>query len=155
MILRAARPADFPALAAIAEAAYRVGFADLLPPAVLARFDFSHFALRFALETVAPTLAEADGTVLGFHLTEARHIKMLFIDPARRKQGFAAALLADAEARHGAATLESFRDNAPARAFYERHGWRCVREYTRAFDGIERAFVAYEKPSAASRIGMT
>ncbi|MCA3263990.1 MAG: GNAT family N-acetyltransferase [Telmatospirillum sp.] len=154
MILRPARPADFPALATIAAAAYRVGFADLLPPSALARFDFSHFALRFALETVAPTLAEADNAVLGFHLTQARHIKMLFIDPARRKQGIAAALLADAEA-NGAATLESFRDNAPARRFYERHGWRCVREYTRAFDGIERAFVAYEKPSAEGRIGMT
>ena len=145
MILRPARPADFPALATIAEAAYRLGFADLLPPPVLARFDFSHFALRFALETVLPTLAETDGAVVGFHLTEARHIKMLFIAPERRKQGIAAALLADAEAR-GAATLESFRDNAPARRFYERHGWRCVREYTRAFDGIECAFVAYEKP---------
>ena len=154
MNLRTARPADFPALAAIAEAAYRVGFADLLPPAVLARFDFSHFALRFALETVAPTLAETDRTVLGFHLTQARHIKMLFIDPARRKQGIAAALLADAEAG-GAETLESFRDNAPARRFYERHGWRCVREYTRAFDGIECAFVAYEKPRAGHRNGMT
>ncbi len=145
MNLRAARPADFPALAAIAASAYRVGFAGLLPPTVLARFDFAHFALRFALETVAPTLAEANGTVLGFHLTESRHIKMLFIDPERRRQGIAAALLANAEAK-GAATLESFRDNAPARRFYERHGWRCVREYTRAFDGIECAFVAYEKP---------
>ncbi len=154
MNLRPARPADFPALAAIAETAYRVGFADLLPPAVLARFDFSHFALRFALETVAPTLAETGDTVLGFHLTQARHIKMLFIDPARRKQGIAAALLADAEA-NGAATLESFRDNAPARRFYERHGWQCVREYTRAFDGIECAFVAYEKPRPGHRNGMT
>jgi putative acetyltransferase len=147
LILRPASPADFPALATIATAAYQVGFADILPAAVLARFDFAHFAVRFALESSAPMMAEASGTAQGFHLTQDGHIKMLFVDPDRRRQGIGRALLADAELR-GATSLESFRDNHAARRFYERQGWRLERGYSRAFDGIECAFVAYAKPLA-------
>ncbi len=150
MIVRPAGPADFPAIAAIAEAAYRAAFAGILTPGTLAHYERAHFALRFALEPHAPVVAtDADGIALGFHLTHGGRLHMLFVDPARRARGIGAALLADAEAR-GATTLESFRDNAHARAFYERHGWRLAESYMRTFAGRPHDFVAYAKLAAAS-----
>lgn len=147
MILRAARPADFPALAAIAEAAYRQAFAAILAPETLACFDRPFFAARFALERRVPVLATDDsGGTLGFHLVGDGHIHMLFVDPARQARGTGRALLADAEAR-GAVSLESFRDNHAARGFYEKHGWALAREYMRPFGGRDCAFVAYVKAS--------
>lgn len=147
MILRAATPADFPALAAIAEAAYRQAFAAILTPETLACFDRPFFAARFALERRVPVVAtDGDGTALGFHLLGDGHIHMLFVDPARQAVGVGRTLLADAE-RRGATSLESFRDNYAARGFYEKHGWTLAREYVRPFGGRDLAFVAYVKAS--------
>ncbi len=58
-----------------------------------------------------------------------------------------AALLAECEAR-GARSLECFRDNTKARAFYEAHGWRLARSYARDFAGDTHHFVFYEKNGA-------
>jgi ribosomal protein S18 acetylase RimI-like enzyme len=147
LILRAATPADFPALAAIAEAAYRQAFAAILTPETLACFDRPFFAARFALERrVLVVATDGDGTALGFHLVGDGHIHMLFVDPARQARGTGKALLEDAEAR-GAVSLESFRDNRAARGFYEKHGWTLAREYVRPFGGRDLAFVAYVKAS--------
>ena len=53
-------------------------------------------------------------------------------------------VLAQAEAA-GTCSLECFRDNLRARAFYEAKGWRLTRSYEREFAGKVRAFVFYEK----------
>ncbi len=73
-----------------------------------------------------------------------RHIDMMFVTPAAHRTGAGQALLADCESR-GAHSLECFRDNTKARAFYESHAWKLTREYTRDFAGQPRAFVFYEK----------
>lgn len=144
MIVVPAAPADFPDLAALAAAAYRAGFSEILPAETLARFDAAHFALRFALESTAPVVARDGETLLGFHLTENGHIKMLFVAPERHATGIGSALLDDA-CRRGARRLESFRDNARARRFYEARGWTCVREYCGPFGDGDYAFCVYEK----------
>jgi putative acetyltransferase len=144
LILAPASPGDFPALAAVAADAYRTGFAGILRPDALAKFDAAHFALRFALETATPVLARDGDGVLGFHLTENGHIKMLFVAPIRQAHGIGSELLADAE-RRGARTLETFAENASARRFYERRGWRCVREFRGQFGGEEHGFAVYGK----------
>ena len=70
---------------------------------------------------------------------------MMFVAPSAQGMGVGAALLAQAESA-GIRSLECFRDNAPARAFYEAKGWRLTRTYERDFIGARRAFVFYEKP---------
>lgn len=144
MKLRAAQPADIEALAVIAEASYRHGFARILEPEILAACDKAHFAARFARETGKITLAEDGAGIAGFSLVTGRNLDMLFVAPARIGNSIGARLLAVAE-KGGAATLECFRDNEAARRFYERHGWRLERSYTREYLGRERAFVAYVK----------
>jgi GNAT superfamily N-acetyltransferase len=118
-----------------------------MSPSALARRKRGYFARRFADDAVAPVLAEDRfGKPLGFHLTQDGTLRMMFVDPAAQARGVGAALLADSEAR-GAVRLECFRDNAPARAFYEKRGWICARAYEREFVGETQAFVEYVKAS--------
>ena len=103
------------------------------------------FAARFREVLARLRVAERDGAVIGFSLLTEGHIDMMFVDPSAQRGGAGQALLADAEA-WGARSLECFRDNFPARRFYERHGWRLARSYAREFAGRTRDFVFYEKP---------
>jgi putative acetyltransferase len=145
--IRPARTADFAALAAIAERAYLRSFAGIMSRAALAERTRTHFLERFMNEPVPPVLAEGDdGATLGFHLTQDDKLAMLFVDAAIHARGVGSALLADAEAR-GANRLECFRDNARARAFYERRGWTLARNYEREFVGEIHKFVEYVKAS--------
>jgi putative acetyltransferase len=90
-------------------------------------------------------VAEHAGAVIGFSLVTDAHLDMLFVDPAAAGTGAGGALLRFVE-REGCTSLECFRDNHPARAFYERQGWTLTRGYERDFLGRSRAFVRYEKP---------
>lgn len=133
-------------MAEVAAASYAAAFAAILEPEVLASRTAARFSERFAREWTAMWVAEAEGRVLGFAEMRGRHIDMLFVDPAAQRQGAGRALLAALEAA-GAATLECFRDNAGARAFYEHAGWRLARGYARELEGRRRDFVWYEKPA--------
>lgn len=144
MIIRPATADDIPALADIAVAGYRMGFADIIGYDGLARFGRDFFAARFTQEWPAIAVA-ADGiTVLGFAEVRDGTLDMLFIAPSVARIGIGGMLLAEAE-RRGAMRLECFRDNRGARSFYEKHGWRATRHYCREFAGSEHDFLAYEK----------
>jgi putative acetyltransferase len=142
--VRAARPEDVPALAAIAERSYRWAFEGILEPEVLAGRDAAFFAARFASSWEHMLVALTHEEPMGFLLMTDGHIDMLFMDPRASGQGGGALLLKQAEAL-GARSLECFRDNHGARRFYERQGWQVSREYDRAFAGRERSFVLYAK----------
>ena len=145
MKIHQATPADFPALAAIAAAGYRDAFGAILSQAALAERTEAHFARRFAAEAVPPVLAEDEASrPIGFHLTHGGTLHMLFVDTEVQARGAGTVLLADAEMR-GAVRLECFRDNTPARAFYEKRGWVHSRDYEREFIGDVYAFVEYVK----------
>lgn len=149
-MVRAARPADLAAAAAVAARSYRAGFADILDAAVLAERNAAFFAERFAAALALLAVAERGGEVCGFSLVTHRHIDMLFVDPAVQRAGVGRRLLADAEER-GANSLECFRANFAARNFYEGQGWELAHAYSRSFAGAEHAFLRYEKrrPPAA------
>lgn len=144
MIVRPATIADIAALADIGVAGYRMGFADIIGYEGLARFGRDYFQDRFSREWPAVTVAEEGITILGFAEVRDGTLDMLFIAPSVARSGIGGRLLAEAETR-GAKKLECFRDNAGARRFYEKNGWRATRDYTREFAGVEQAFVAYEK----------
>jgi putative acetyltransferase len=145
--VRNADPEDVPALAGIAERSYRAAFAAILEPEALASRDCAFFADRFGEAWPRMRVAERGGRILGFSLVTERHLDMLFVDPAAGGEGAGTALLGRVEAE-GARTLESFRDNHRARAFYERRGWTLRRSYERDFLGRSRAFVLYGRDPA-------
>lgn len=145
MIVRAATIEDVPLLAGIAARAYRWTFGPIVSKAVLDQRGPAFFRRRFrdALPSLAVAV-DADRPV-GFVLVTLPNVDMLFVDPPRIGSGAGHKLLAHAESI-GARTLECFRDNHAARAFYERQGWRMTRHYERDFVGERHVFVWFEKP---------
>jgi putative acetyltransferase len=143
--VRKAQPDDIPALAGIAARSYAGAFAGILEADVLAGRDPAFFADRFAASLDRMLLAEKGGAPLGFSLVTNGHLDMLFVDPAAQGTGAGSALMDVCEGE-GIRTLECFAANAPARAFYERRGWRLREAYERDFAGALRSFVLYERP---------
>ena len=144
MRVRQALPADIQALAEIAVRAYRAGFSGILEEEVLSTRSSGFFQGHFSDRWERMSVAQDGEACLGFSLVTDGHIDMLFVDPAVARRGAGVALLRDAE-RKGARSLECFRDNAAARAFYEHHGWRVAEEYERPFLGRNRPFVHYRR----------
>ena len=151
MIVRLAGARDVAAAAAVASASYRAGFAAILPAQALARRDSASFVPRFTAALGRLLIAEAQGRVVGFALATGGHLDMLFVDPAAQGSGAGRALLGAAQAR-GAVSLECFRENHAARAFYERGGWHLVRGYARRFEGEVHGFVYYERLQAPQEL---
>lgn len=124
-----------------------------MTPEALARLHASAFAqdrpwtaAEFASLLSFPgslLLGDARAVLLGRVTLDEAEILTLATDPAHRRQGLAATLLArfEAEARaRGAARafLEVAEDNAPARALYEGRGYR----------GVGRRPAYYARPGA-------
>jgi len=79
-------------------------------------------------DVVCPTkdvwVAEALGSIAGLLVLEDEWIDQLYLDPSHTGQGIGAELLATAKAQRPAGLkLWTFRANARARRFYERHGF--------------------------------
>jgi putative acetyltransferase len=142
--LRPAMSADVEALARVAHDSFHQAFAGIMSPASLAQRPLSFFLERFTVQWPALVVALAGGRIVGFSLVRDGHIDMLFVDPGAQARGVGKALLAGAEAG-GAKTLECFRDNHLARAFYEKHGWRLTTSLRRSFCGEDYDFVTYAR----------
>jgi ribosomal protein S18 acetylase RimI-like enzyme len=75
-------------------------------------------------------IAEDDSTAVGFVAVTGAHLDQLFVDPDYQKRGIGTYMLRRALGRAPAvATLNVFEQNAPARSFYERHGFREMRRF--------------------------
>ena len=144
LTIRPATQADIPAATQVAAAAYQHAFAHILEPEILATRTPASFAPRFAADLPNLHLATRSNTIIGFSLMTNRHIDMMFVTPHAHRTGAGAALLTNCESR-GANSLECFRDNHKARAFYESHAWKLTCAYTRRFADQDHAFVYYEK----------
>jgi ribosomal protein S18 acetylase RimI-like enzyme len=72
-------------------------------------------------------VAEADGAPAGFLAREGAWIMQLYLAPEQRRQGHGSMLLAAArDDDPPVLRLYAFQRNTAARAFYERHGFRCI-----------------------------
>ena len=149
MIVKGAAHADVAEAAEVAARSYRQAFRSILSEEILAARDAAFFADRFEASLDRLRVAHRNGRVVGFCLVTDGHIDMLFVDPESIGTGAGRALLRDAE-RGGATSLECFRDNHPARRFYEKQGWTIEREYERDFLGERRMFVLFVKPGPAT-----
>ncbi|MHB1101939.1 MAG: GNAT family N-acetyltransferase [Devosia sp.] len=73
------------------------------------------------------TVAERDGTIVGFMAELEGWIEHFYMDPAQLRTGIGSALIADAKARNEGLELWCFADNIRGRAFYEKHGFVAVK----------------------------
>lgn len=86
---------------------------------------------RFLREIVFPQSllwGAGDPDLAGFLALRDGWIDQLHVLPGHQRRGVGTALLAHAKAAAPSLRLRTFQRNAPARAFYERHGFRLVEE---------------------------
>lgn len=82
------------------------------------------------LEAVRTLLPQAelyvwqDGAIQGFIGLDGEHIEGIFVWPAAQSRGIGKALLDRAKAAHGRLTLNVYRNNDRAAAFYRREGFQ-------------------------------
>lgn len=123
--IRAHIPTDFEALHQLDQECYPPGIA------------YSRREMKWYLNLPGADclVAEGDGAVAGFIVTEREddlgHIITLDVAESQRRRGVGTALLTTAEARLFDAgvrrvSLETATDNAPAVAFWKKHGYRTV-----------------------------
>jgi GNAT superfamily N-acetyltransferase len=123
--IRRASASDAGAIADV----YLAAFAAALPTVRLAHTDDDVRA--WVRDHVVPSLetwvADDDGRVVAMMALAPGWVEQLYVAPERRREGIGGELLALAKARaDGPLDLWTFQVNAPARAFYERHGFRAI-----------------------------
>ena len=132
--LRRATPADVPAMAALfrrVQQATRPFRPDLHTP------DEDRALLAAAVAEKDVWLAESAGAVAGFVICGSGWVHHLYVDLGRQKRGIGSALLDQAKMEVRELRLWVFQENVTARRFYERRGFRLVRE-TDGADNEER-----------------
>ncbi|MGV9621322.1 N-acetyltransferase family protein [Streptomyces tendae] len=126
VVLRRARAADARAAADV----WLRSFAAALPTVVRPRSDTEVRAWfrHVVVERYETWVAEAsDGAVAGVMVLEGGELSQLYLAPERRGRGIGDRFVALAkERRADGLSLWTFQVNAPARRFYERHGFRAV-----------------------------
>lgn len=126
VLLRRARAADARAAADV----WLRSFAAALPTVVRPRSDTEVRAWfrHVVVERYETWVAEGtDGAVAGVMVLEGEELSQLYLAPERRGRGIGDRFVALAkERRADGLSLWTFQVNAPARRFYERHGFRAV-----------------------------
>ena len=78
-------------------------------------------------------VAEDNGVVIGVYATKDNTVDLMMVDLDYHRSGVGSLLLADAEKnlseKYDKLSLESFRDNTQAVAFYKNHGWVIERHF--------------------------
>ena len=86
--------------------------------------------LAFFQEHVFPTsevwIAETEGQLVGFAGARLDWLDHLYVDPAWHGRGVGHALLSAVRKERSELNLWTFQDNAQARRFYERQGFRLI-----------------------------
>lgn len=121
--LRLATPADADDIAALFSASREL--LEFLPQLHTPAEDRG-FIEGHVLPNYRVTVAEQDGTIVGFMADEPGWINHLYVAPEVLRLGIGSALLADVKARNAALDLWCFAQNLRARAFYEKHGFVAV-----------------------------
>jgi ribosomal protein S18 acetylase RimI-like enzyme len=116
-------------IAAIWQSGWRDGHLGRVPAELTEVRTEESFLARAADRAGEMTVAVVDGAVVGFVLVDGDEVEQLYVSSAHRGKGIADALICEAEGRikangHGRGWLAVVPDNARARAFYERAGWR-------------------------------
>ena len=126
--IRTAEHKDHEALAKIWHEGWQESHADHVPQALLARRTHDSFDIRMA-DMIETTLVTGPiGAPIGFCSLKNNEIYQIYVSPAARGTGAAAALISagcDAikSAGHNQARLDVIAKNPRARAFYEKMGW--------------------------------
>ncbi len=126
--LRPATADDMAGVADLWHAAWHEAHVGHVPGGLTAARTLPTFQARTPSRVADTTVAEVDGRLAGFVMTEGSEVEQLFVAAAHRGSGVAALLLDEGERRvaaagHRVAWLAVVVGNARARRFYQRQGW--------------------------------
>ncbi len=130
-VIRSAAPTELDALAQLWHDVWYETHAQLMPASLARLRTFESFRARLAAALPAVRVAGPPGAPVGFCVTKGDELYQLWVSPAARGSGVAAALIVDAEARLAAAGvttawLACAIGNDRAARFYEKCGWKNV-----------------------------
>jgi ribosomal protein S18 acetylase RimI-like enzyme len=144
--VREATPDDTDAIVAVNAAGWRAAYRGIVAPERLADLPIPrwrhevHVGLLRPVEDAFTFVAEIGGQFVGYCYVAApsreadlagtvAELAAIYVDPDHWRQGAGSALMGAALERLGELPYEevvlwTFKENTPAIAFYERHGWR-------------------------------
>ena len=144
--VRNATPDDTDAIVAVTVAGWRTAYRGIVAPERLADLPVPrwrhevHVGLRRPVDDAFSIVAEIGGQFAGYCFVAAptrerefgpsvAELVAIYVEPERWNRGAGAALMGGAMDRlaqlpYDEIFLWTFKENAPAIAFYERHGWR-------------------------------
>ncbi|MGH8638700.1 MAG: GNAT family N-acetyltransferase [Burkholderiales bacterium] len=129
MVVRNAEPDEIDQLAALWHQGWHESHASLVPTELTAIRTLDNFRGRLEHALRSIRVVGPRGAPLGFCIVRDDELYQLFVSPAARGSGAAAALIDDAEARLSGcgvktAWLSCAIGNDRAARFYEKRGWR-------------------------------
>jgi len=146
VLVREATPDDTDAIVAVTVAGWRTAYRDIVAQERLADLPVArwrhevHVGLRRPVEDAFSVVAEINGEFAGYCFVAApsreaelgpnvAELVAIYVAPDRWRQGVGAALMRAAMDRlsklpYDEVFLWTFKENTPAIAFYELHGWR-------------------------------
>jgi len=128
--IRPATSADMTAVAELWHDGWHTAHVGHVPAGLTAVRTVEAFHDRTPGRVADTTVAlDGEGRLIGFVMLAGDEVEQVFVGPAGRGTGVAAALLAEAERRvaaagHDEAWLAVVTGNGRARRFYEKCGWR-------------------------------
>jgi GNAT superfamily N-acetyltransferase len=144
--VREANPDDTDAIVDVTAAGWRTAYRDIVAQEKLADLPLArwrhevHVGLRRPVDDAFSYVAEIDGAFAGYCFVAApsrepdlgpsvAELVAIYVEPDRWGQGAGTALMRAAlerlaELPYDEVILWTFKENAPAIAFYERHGWK-------------------------------
>jgi ribosomal protein S18 acetylase RimI-like enzyme len=143
--VREATPDDTEAIVAVTAMGWRTAYRDIVAPERLADLPVARWRHEIQVGLLRPVddafsyVAEIDGEFAGYCFVaapsresglgpNAAELVAIYVEPDRWRQGAGEALMNAAMLRlaglpYEEVVLWTFKENAPAIAFYERHGW--------------------------------
>jgi ribosomal protein S18 acetylase RimI-like enzyme len=143
--VRDATPDDTDAIVAVTAIGWKTAYRDIVAPERLADLPVArwrheiHVGLLHPVDDAFSYVAEIDGEFAGYCFVAApsgepdlgpnvAELVAIYVEPDRRRQGAGEALMNAATERlaglpYDEVVLWTFKENAPAIAFYERYGW--------------------------------
>jgi len=95
-------------------------------------------AMQALFRDSAVLVGEVHDGVVAFAGTKGNYVSWLFVHPDFRRRGLGSLLLREAMAPlSGAVELNVAKNNQPARALYEKAGFKLAKEFVREWNGYE------------------
>ena len=154
--IRTATDVDIQPLAVLSRKTITASYSSFLGEPAVKAYIASGAVDRYVTESIDHALVvDHAGSVVGFSVTKENLIDLMMIDVGYHRRGLGAMLLRHVESTlfqdYETLRLESFRENAPANAFYEKNGWIAIRTFGDEESGFEKIEFQKSRPRDPNR----